>query len=76
MTGWCLQCCTNLHHVLIDLLGVSVNEIDLLGVTVLHNLLFIGVVLVLIRHGGVAGPGLAGDSEGKLSWIKLHTAAF
>lgn len=49
--------CTNLHHVLIDLLGVPVDQIDLFGVAVLHNLLLIGVVLVLVRHGGAAGAG-------------------
>lgn len=43
--------CTNLHHVLIDLLGVSVNQIDLFRVAVLLNLLLSGVVLVLVLHG-------------------------
>lgn len=41
---------TNLHHVLVDLLRVSVDKIDLLGVAVLHDLLLVGVVLVLVRH--------------------------
>lgn len=43
--------CTNLHHVLVDLLGVSVDQIDLFRVAVLHNLHLGGVVLVLVLHG-------------------------
>ncbi len=41
---------------------------------VLHNFLLIGVVLVLVRHGGAAGPGRAGDGESKPSWIKRLTS--
>lgn len=55
---------THLDNVLVDLLGVSVDQVDLLGVAVLHHLLFVGVVLVLVRHDGVLrvqvqcwGPG-------------------
>lgn len=44
-------CGTNLHHILVDLLGVSVDQIDLLGVAVLLDFLLVGVVLVLVRHG-------------------------
>lgn len=48
-------CCTNLHHVFIDLLGVSVDQVDLLSVAVLHDLHLVGVKLVLVRHGGATG---------------------
>lgn len=68
-------CCTNLHHIVIDLLGISVNEIYLFGVAVLHKLLLVGVVLVLIRHGGAAGAGPSEESEDKPSWITVRAAA-
>lgn len=56
-------CWTNLHHILVDLLGVSVNQIDLLGVAVLLDFLLIGVVLVLIRHGQASNSCRAGSEE-------------
>lgn len=49
-------CSTDLHDILVDLLGVSVDQVDLLGVAVLHKLL-LSVELVLIRHGGATSPG-------------------
>lgn len=59
---------TYLDHILIDQFGVSVDQIDLLGVAVLHNLLLVGIVLVLVGHGGDVGLDLGRVRESSEAW--------
>lgn len=48
------MCPAYLDHVFVDLLGVPVDQVNLLGVAVFVVLLFADVVLV--RHGGATSP--------------------
>lgn len=64
---------TYLDNIFIDLFGVSVDEVDLLDAAVwLYDLLLGGgVVLVLVRHGGAAGPcwGRGRGEKGVEGWV-------
>lgn len=59
---------TYLDHILIDQFRVSVDQVDLLGVAVFHKFLLVGVVLVLVGHGGAVGLGWGRGRESSGAW--------
>ena len=50
-----------LHDIFIDLLGVPVDQVYLLGVALVHVLLLVDVVLV--RHGVAVSPEQGGEER-------------
>lgn len=53
---------TYLHDIFIDLLGVPVDQVDFFGVSVLKDLLLVGVILIC--HGWSLGPCVGWNGAG------------